>query len=240
MTNRYLTKSRFTLAMQCPTKLYYTGKREYINQNIDDTFLLALAEGGFQVGELAKHYFAGGHDIETLDYKEALQQTNELLLEDNVIIYEAAIAYGNFFIRTDVLIKKGDNIELIEVKAKSIKSSDELYNKKRDKLIPDWSRYLQDVAFQKYVLSKAFPEHTITAHLMVANKEAKCPTDGLNQKFRVIEENGRKRVKVLDDLSEEDLNPPILLKVNVDDACEMILAIKEGYRYERIWGRVNF
>ena len=51
MINRYLTKSRFKLAMECPTKLYYTGKGEYINQDLDDPFLLALAEGGFQVGE---------------------------------------------------------------------------------------------------------------------------------------------------------------------------------------------
>ena len=60
MINRYLTKSRFKLAMEYPTKLYYTGKGEYINQDLDDPFLLALAEGGFQVGELAKHYFPGG------------------------------------------------------------------------------------------------------------------------------------------------------------------------------------
>ena len=107
MSHRYLTKSRFKLAMECPTKLYYTGKKEYINQNIDDSFLLALAEGGFQVGELAKHYFAGGYDIETLDYDEALRETNELLLKDNVIIYEAAISYEKFFIRTDILVKEG-------------------------------------------------------------------------------------------------------------------------------------
>lgn len=227
MTNRYLTKSRFTLAMECPTKLYYTGKKEYIDQNIDDTFLLALAEGGFQVGELAKHYFPGGHDIETLDYKEALQQTGELLIKDKVIIYEAAITYDNFFIRTDILIKDGENIDLIEVKAKSIKSPGDLYNKKGDKPASGWTRYLQDVAFQKYVLRKAFPEHKVSAHLMLANKEAKCPTEGLNQKFRVIEENGRKGIKVLGELSKEDLNPPILLKVNVDHGCEMIY--KDNY-----------
>ena len=50
MSKRYLTKSRFKLAMECPTKLFYTGKDEYINQNIDDSFLLAFAEGGFLVG----------------------------------------------------------------------------------------------------------------------------------------------------------------------------------------------
>jgi hypothetical protein len=217
MSNRYLTKSRFKLAMECPTKLYYTGKEEYINQNIDDPFLLALAEGGFQVGELAKHYFAGGYDIETLDYDEALKITNELLSKDKVIIYEAAILYEKFFIRTDILIKNGRNIELIEVKAKS---ADDFYNKSGIK--PEWKPYLLDVAFQKYVVSKAFPDYKVTAYLMLADKGAKCPTDGLNQKFRIIEENGRKKIKVSDKLSKEDLTPPILCKIKAEDACRII------------------
>ena len=32
-TPRYLTKSRFKLAVECPTKLFYTGKPEYANTN---------------------------------------------------------------------------------------------------------------------------------------------------------------------------------------------------------------
>jgi hypothetical protein len=217
MSNRYLTKSRFKLAMECPTKLYYTGKEEYINQDLDDPFLLALADGGFQVGELAKHYFPGGYDIETLDYDEALKETNELLLKDKVTIYEAAIMYEKFFIRADILVKDGRNIELIEVKAKSY---DDFYN--RTGIKPEWKPYLLDVAFQKHVVSKAFPDYKVTAYLMLADKEAKCPTDGLNQKFRIIEEKGRKKVKVSDKLSQEDLTPPILCKINAEDACRMI------------------
>ena len=73
MLSRYLTKSRFQLAMQCKTKLFYCGKPEYANQSIDDPFLLSLAEGGFQVGALAKCYFPGGHEVETKDSVEALQ-----------------------------------------------------------------------------------------------------------------------------------------------------------------------
>ena len=225
MSKRYLTKSRFKLAMECPTKLFYTGKDEYINQNIDDSFLLALAEGGFQVGELAKHYFAGGYDIETLDYGEALRQTNELLLRDKVIIYEAAVTYGNFFIRTDILIKNGRNIELIEVKAKS---SGDFYNKSGIKA--EWKPYLLDVAFQKHVVCKAFPDYKVTAYLMLADKDAKCPTDGLNQKFRIIEEKGRKRIMVSESLSEEDLSQPILCKIDTDDACRMIYS--DDYEYQ--------
>jgi len=46
---RYLTKSRFKQALDCPTKLYYTKKSEYVNNQQTDTFLESLAQGGFQV-----------------------------------------------------------------------------------------------------------------------------------------------------------------------------------------------
>ena len=93
MTDRYLTKSRFKLAVECPTKLYYTGKKEYANKSLENPFLEALAEGGFQVGELAKYYYPGGLTIHTLDYEEALQQTNILLEQDDVTIYELSLIH---------------------------------------------------------------------------------------------------------------------------------------------------
>ena len=87
MSKRYLTKSRFKLSIECPTKLYYAGKKEYANNSLDNPFLEALAEGGFQVGELAKYYYPDGHLVHTLDYHDALEQTNQLLELDNVTIY---------------------------------------------------------------------------------------------------------------------------------------------------------
>ena len=104
---RYLTKSRFKLACECPTKLFYTGKdATYANQALDDPFLRALPEGGFQVGELAKCYFPGGVEVTTLDYEDAERQTNELLQRESVVIFEAAIRFANLFIRSDILVKK--------------------------------------------------------------------------------------------------------------------------------------
>ncbi len=44
---RYLTKSRFKLALECPTKLFYTGKpKTYRDTKQEDSFLQMLAEGG--------------------------------------------------------------------------------------------------------------------------------------------------------------------------------------------------
>jgi len=88
MNIRYLTKSRFKLATECPTKLFYTGKKsEYPDQSTVDSFLAALAEGGFQFGELAKAYHPDGHDIKSLDYATALEKTNALLEQKNVTIF---------------------------------------------------------------------------------------------------------------------------------------------------------
>ena len=50
----YLTKSRFKEGLECKTKLYYCNNPEYNDLNKEDSFLEALAEGGFQVGEIAK------------------------------------------------------------------------------------------------------------------------------------------------------------------------------------------
>ena len=107
---RYLTKSRFKLATQCPTKLYYTDKpKVYANSSNEDTFLAMLADGGYQVGELAKTCFANGIEVTELDHSIAEAKTNELLKSDKVTIFEAAVRFGDLFIRIDILKKDGNN-----------------------------------------------------------------------------------------------------------------------------------
>ena len=102
---RYLTKSRFCHGNGMPTKMFYTGKKEYLNQSNDDPFLDSLAEGGFQVGALAENIFQMGYWIETINYDTALQKTAALLKKDKVTIFEAAIKYQNFFIRLIFLLR---------------------------------------------------------------------------------------------------------------------------------------
>ncbi|WP_031516350.1 DUF2779 domain-containing protein [Desulfofalx alkaliphila] len=229
MPPRYFTKSHLQLALKCPTKLFYHGKPEYPNRSIEDPFLLALADGGYQVGELAKQYFPGGYQVDSMDYDDALKQTNQLLQKERVIIYEAAVRFRSFFIRADILVKNNNHLALIEVKAKSFNGSDEsaFLNKKQTAIRSEWQLYLQDVAFQKYVINNAFPACSLNAFLMMADKGALCPTDGLNQKFRITKnKNGRKSILVSQGLSEEDLATPILTKVNVDGCCELVYRTK--------------
>ncbi|GJQ33111.1 MAG: hypothetical protein HBSAPP04_19500 [Ignavibacteriaceae bacterium] len=123
---KYLTKSRFKLALKCLTKLYYTGKDEYADNSINDPFLEALADGGFQVGELAKYIFADDPsssiiEVKTKNYEESLRVTSDALLgNEEVLLSEAAFRSGSLFVRVDILEKKGSVINIYEVKSKSI------------------------------------------------------------------------------------------------------------------------
>ena len=58
---------------------------------------------------------------------------------------------------------------------------------------------------------------------MMVDKNAVCPTDGLNQKFRIIkDQEGRTSVSVSPPLTEEDLHTRLMVEVNVDDVCNDI------------------
>jgi len=221
---RYLTKSRFKLGLECSTKLFYTKKPEYADKKIDDKFLVALANGGFQVGELAKCYFPNGHDIESLDFDIALQQTNQLLLQENVIIYEAAFLYENLFIRSDILVKEGARISLYEVKAKSADSVQEKLLTNKGTIAAGWKPYLYDIAFQKYVISKSLPDYSVNAFLIVADKSALTTVEGLNQKFLLENKEGNTSITVVGDVSHEALGRQILCKIPVDYIIETIFS----------------
>lgn len=222
---RTLSKSRFKLGLECPNKLYYTNKKEYANQKKLNPFLEALAKGGFQVEELARLNYPGGHLLEgeDWDYQKHWEQTKKLLEQENVIIFEAAFLHDNLFIRTDILVKRGDNIDLIEVKSKSFDPRDEnIFVGERSGLKADWKPYLFDVAFQKHVIQNCYPDFKIRSFIMMADKSKKASIDGLSQLFRVTKsEQNRTGIKVLVN-SKEELGDPVLGKKEVTSIVQKI------------------
>lgn len=217
MTTRYLTKSGFILATECPTKLFYMGKDDYSDLKSEDSFLEGLAENGYQVAELARCYHPEGIMIDARNNSDAIAQTTELLQRENVTIFEGAFAYQHLFLRADIVIKNGNSIKLIEVKSKSFNSLEPLpFMTTRGGIDSKWKSCIYDIAYQKYVLGKAFPEMNITCYLMLADKSTVCPADGLNQKFRIIKYNDQIKIQMASSLTDEEINNPILKKVNVD------------------------
>jgi hypothetical protein len=81
-TPRYLTKSRFKQALECPTKLFYTGKPGYLNNSLENSFLAALAEGGYQVGALASLMHPGGVEVTEIGHAAQIERTRALLQQD--------------------------------------------------------------------------------------------------------------------------------------------------------------
>ncbi len=233
---RTLTKSRYKLALECPTKLFYTGKRDYFNAKSHDPFLAALAEGGFQVGELAKVMHPEGHDITTLNADEALAETEHHLENDECTLFEAAIAYEQCFIRIDILKKRVTrsgvtHFDLIEVKSKSHDPEDpnKSFLTKQGKLRKSIAPYLHDVTFQKWVLRKAFPDARISTYLMLADTSRECDVDGLNQMFKVHkDERGRTCVQAKENISQGDIGRAILSTFKVDSICDDIIAGEHG------------
>ena len=189
-SKRYLTKSRFKLAVECPTKLFYTGKPEYANTNNDDEFLAMLADGGFQVGELAKYLYPNGIEVKAKGVDEAIAETAELLKQENITLFEPAIVFEGLLVRVDVLVKRGHVFEVIEVKAKSYSGDVSEMVGARGGIKSTYLAYLQDVAFQKYVVMHAFPGSTVTAYLLMPDKSKTATENGLNQCFKV-KRNGR-------------------------------------------------
>ena len=231
---KFLTKSAFKIALSCPHKLYYYGRPdEYENANANDEFLESLAEGGFQVGELAKIYCDVPDDCDLKDimgHEESLQRTQELMQRDQVNIAEAAFCFGNLFVRVDILKKDGNNIKLIEVKAKSWNPDTDKFISSRPKgaIASGIRPYVYDVAFQKYVVCNALGEaYHVKAYLMMADKSKRADIDGLNQLFK-IEKNqqGRAEAVMAPDARQRiaQSKAQVVTPFDVDGLCDTIIA----------------
>jgi hypothetical protein len=223
MATRYLTKSRFKLALSCPTKLFYTGKPQYANANDGNEFLAMLADGGFQVGELAKLMYPSGIEITSKKSDEALAQTANLLKQDNIILFEPAIAYEGFLVRVDVLVKMGDVLQVIEVKAKSYSGDPSSLSGKRTAVKTDILPYVQDVAFQKFVVQKAFPGCTVSAYLLMPDKSKHANINGMNQWFKVRRNGRTTEVVVSPQAKAPGLAETVLTCVGVDHLVNAVL-----------------
>lgn len=218
---KYLTKSRFKQGLECPIKL--TSNYKYSDEN--DDFLSALADGGFQAEELSRLHYRPGNLIEDNDYANSLKNTNDLLKKPYSIIYEAAFLHENFFVRTDIIVKSGNVIKLIEVKAKSFDSTmNNIFVNKSGRIRPDWRLYLFDLAFQKYVVQKNYPKYKVQSYLMLADKSKKSSVDGLNQLFQITKKpNIRTGIDVKVE-SIKDIGDPIMEPRNLSGLINDIIS----------------
>lgn len=232
-----LIKSRYRQGCECPTKIHYNANRAYHNKKSDDSFLRALAAGGFQVGELARHMIPGVL-IDTLDPTEALAETARNLPQADIVLHEAAFQSGNFLVRTDILAKKGKTVELIEVKSKSF---DPTASMAVESGLPNatWAPYIHDIAFQTMVVRVAQPSWEVTPFLMLPNKSATAPVDGINGLFRCRRVGNNYDVSVTGPIPPAVITSNLLVKKDVSALVQKVLGHKyDGLSFEdraRYW-----
>ena len=133
----YLSKSSYCKGVQCKKMLWLEEHYPEEKEEIDNSSVL---DNGTEVGILAKDLFGKSIDIEfSNNLKDMIEETLKVIKNNkNVIITEASFSYNNNFCSVDILIKKGNEYEIYE-----IKSSTEIKD-----------IYKEDVSYQTYVLKK--------------------------------------------------------------------------------------
>lgn len=147
-----LSKSRYTAYCQCPKNLWLgVYHPEYASEV--DSMTQARFETGSAVGELAKQLFPGTEDVTThyadggLDLTAMQEKTQRLMAEGVACIAEAAFAHDGCYCAVDLLRREGDGWAIYEVKSSTYKGED-----KKGEEAP--LVYLQDIAYQRYVLER--------------------------------------------------------------------------------------
>jgi len=187
----YLSKSDFTSSEDCLAKLYFR-KQNYPSSN-ENAFMESLARVGHIVGYLAKVTFDGGTEISMNGGTDgAVKATLDWIAShESGILYEATFAAEGRTARVDVLRKRGNLLEVIEVKSSGYDAT--LTGKDAKKQESSLDPKLIDLAFQTALVERAMPDYRIEPMLCLLDKNAVNRLEGLYGRFKVEElaSNGR-------------------------------------------------
>lgn len=154
-----ISKSRYTLYRQCPKALWlktYRPEQAEISDALRQRF-----ESGSVVGDLAKGLFGNYSEVTAyisdgkLDLDKMVKDTQRCIDAGVDVTCEASFVYDSGYCAVDILKKENDGYAIYEVKS-STDSGNEIY--------------AQDVAYQKYLLSRCGIEVTGT-YLVFINSD---------------------------------------------------------------------
>ncbi len=222
MKSTTLSKSRFKLALECPRKLVYATDNRYANTKNTDDLLKSLAEGGHQVGKLAQLMHPGGIEITAETGDEQVIETERLLRQQEVTLFEPTFRHCNLLVRVDVLIKHGNEIKLIEVKSKGFNPETDTFRAIESPIKKEWRPYLYDVAFQNLVLERSHPEWHVTPILMLLDKSAPSSEEGVGVQFQVTYKDRSAHVEVRPGFDPAMLKPPLLRERDVREEVRIL------------------
>lgn len=160
-----LTKSRFVLGQRCSKAFYLQQYAPELKDPLSAQNIKTL-ELGKEVGRVAREVYHDGILVETLDVDEAVAQTQTLIEEGVLTLYEGAFRFNNILVRIDILHREHIDSpwDFYEVKSTSYNNCDK--SQKQE--------YRNDIGIQVWVLQKLnIPLHRIS--LMHLNSECRNP-----------------------------------------------------------------
>lgn len=222
-----LTKSRFKKAIECPTKLYYSLKK-YKDESVDDPFLAALAEGGIQVGELAKLHFPEGVEVREVGNGAAAATTERLLREQpESTLFEPAFQVGMRMARVDIFRRVGNEVEVIEVKSKGVDDETNMLLKGGKGVTAKWFGYVADLAFQRQLVEDWYRAKgevvRVKGFLMLMDKGRVATVNHLNAKFAISRTpDGRASCRPDGGLTLQDIGEPLLVQLDLTEVIQAL------------------
>ena len=239
MVDHFLTKSDFKLARTCPTKLYYR-KKGYPTVEDGDEQLTMLADQGYLIEALARTLYPDGRLIGFSNDVESAAWDTMSALSDNCTLFEATFISGGLLARVDILIRRGNVIELIEIKSRGFNrgKNDELLrqglpnvfraSKSPDGIQNDWRPYLEDAAFQTNILQQVFPDAIVIPYLLMPDTSQTCQIDGLHRHFslRSLNQSDGAGIIPISEFTDEPRRirrNPLLCRVNVREEVSLLL-----------------
>ncbi len=117
MATSTLSKTSILLGIQCPKALYLSKNPPPV-EIPPDLGQEATFQMGREVGMLARQLFPGGTEVlfSNVSLSDQVSKTKELIDAGADIIYEAAFAFDDIFIKADILVRSGNAWEINEVK----------------------------------------------------------------------------------------------------------------------------
>jgi hypothetical protein len=203
-----LTKSKYMNGLQCHRLLWFANKKQLPEISLSDEHKFAQ---GHDFEEYVKLLYPNSIDLNSLEFKENLVKTKELVNEKK-IIFEAGFMVDGFFVRSDLLIPTSKGWDLYEIKSTT-------------KVKP---QHIPDLAFQKYVLEKDGLKIN-KCFVIFLNKEY-IKKGSINPEELIIIEEVTEKVNLIKDM---DKNSKIFKEIlNQETAPNICISQKCNKPYE--------
>lgn len=114
----HLTKTTYLKLLQCEKALYLNANAPQLKDPSPPELKHRYQQGN-KIGTLAQQLFPNGTDISKLARTNAqrLQLTSDYLNQDDIVLYEATLAYQNLLVMVDILVKSDTGYNAYEVKS---------------------------------------------------------------------------------------------------------------------------